>query len=194
MSKLIGNEFVEIIDRIEKGIFDALCECAKAKRLGDENAVERASLRIATLSQESTAALKAEGLKFEAELKPNADESEDAKALRLLTAFARGTRLSRIWGDVKTQRRIAACCAKKVITQVLPALDAINRRGDVVLFLDDPDMSIRARAACWLLDTMRDRCLPMLREINRTERALNAGWIACWGLDAYERRTGVKST
>jgi hypothetical protein len=193
MSKLIGNEFVETIDRIQKGILDSFREYAKAKQANDQDAAERASLQIANLSQESTAALKAEGLKFETELKPNADESEDAKVLRLLTAFARGTRLSRIWDDVKTQRRIGACCAKKVITQVLPALDAINRRGDVVLFLDDTDMSIRARAACWLLDTMPDRCLPMLHEIERTERALNAGWIACWGLHAYERRTGVKS-
>jgi hypothetical protein len=68
----------------------------------------------------------------------------------------------------------------------------MNRRGDIVIFLDDPDLSIRAKAAARLLDAMPDRCLPILREIDRTERALNAGWIAFWALDAYETRTGVK--
>jgi hypothetical protein len=193
MSKMIGTEFAETIDRLQKGESDAWRERAKARHLGDQKTSEAAAVRMVAFNKELMAALKTEGLKYEAELKADPAENEEEKVTRLLTAFARGARLTRIWNDTMHQERIGFCCAKKISKQILPELDALNRRGDVVIFLDDPDLSVRAKAASWLLDTMPDRCLPILREIDRTERALNAGWIACWALDAYERRTAVKS-
>jgi hypothetical protein len=192
MSKLIGNEFAEIVGRLAKGEMASWQERAKANYIGDRKTADAARSRMFQFNQELMAAIKAEGLKYEGELKPNVGESEEEKATRLLTAFARGTRLTRVWNDVIQLKRIGACCSKKTYKFVLRELDAMNRRGDLVMFLDDPDFSIRAKTAACLLNTMPDRCLPILLEINRTQGVLNAGWIAFWSLDMYETETGVK--
>jgi hypothetical protein len=150
----------------------------KAKRAGDAAAVRRAQQGMVAVHQESRAALKAEGRKFEAETKLDPGASDDAKVAQLLRAFERGERLAAIWFDYKNMVRISACCTKKVFQKVVFVLDAMDRTNDLACFLDHPNLVVRARAAGCLLESMPDRCLPILREICRTQGFLLAGRIA----------------
>jgi hypothetical protein len=190
---MIDTEFEENFLQLQKGELESWQARAKARHIGDQAAYDAASQRFSAFAHESETALKAEGLKFEAELRLDPTADDDTMVAQLLVAFQRGSRLSRIWDDLMHQVKISACCAKKISKNILPALEGMDRLGELEQFLDHPDLAVRARAASWLLDRMPDRCLPILREIDRTERALDAGWIACWALDAHERRTGVKS-
>jgi hypothetical protein len=87
-----------------------------------------------------------------------------------------------LWDDVLGEIPAGTRHAQKIFRIVLPALDAIGRRSDLAKLLDDPDPSVRARAASLLMDTMPDRCVPILKEVYRTQRMLDAGWIAGWAL------------
>lgn len=179
---MIDPEFTKTIERLQKGESDAWRERAKARHFGDQKTFDVAGARMIAFNQQLMAALKAEGLKFNAELKPKAGESEDEKVTRLLTAFVRGTRLSRIWSDTKHHEKLGARYSIKVTKQTVWELDAMDRRGDLVVFLDDPDPSVRAKAAALLKETMPDRCIPILEDVYRAERMRDAGWIAMWAL------------
>jgi hypothetical protein len=49
-------------------------------------------------------------------------------------------------------------------------LETLNRFHDLAQFLDDPDIEIRGFSAVWLRNHMPERILPILREINKTEK------------------------
>jgi hypothetical protein len=183
---MIDPEFEINFHRLQKAELDSLVALARAKQAGDQAAFETAQYNLVTNYQASRAALKQEGRKFNAELKLNPAADDDAKTAQLLLAFERGSRLSRLWHDTMQQARIGSCCAGKVINKIQPALDAMDRRGDLVAFLAHKDKSVRARAASWLLDRIPDQCLPILEGIAQTERALDAGWIAFWAIGMYE--------
>ena len=183
---MIDSEFEQKIVRLQNEETESWRERAKANYAGDRKAADNATLRMIAIDKELMGALRAEGLKFQAELRLKPADDDDAKVNQLLIAFARGIRLSRIWRDVIHQARISMCCVGKVFSGVQAVLDTMNRRGDLAIFLDDPDQAIRSRAASLLLDRMPDRCVPILQEISRKEGGSSAGITAFWALAMYE--------
>jgi hypothetical protein len=49
-------------------------------------------------------------------------------------------------------------------------LRAMDRFADLAQFLDSPDVELRGFAAVWLRNIMPDRVLPILKEVNKTEK------------------------
>jgi hypothetical protein len=183
---MIDPEFENTINRLNEGWMGSFRERAKARRSGDQKGFDDAGRRMVEFYQELKAELKAEGRKFEAETKLDPAANDDAKVEQLLTAFARGTRLTRIWRDVMQETRISVCCGNKVADKVGASLRALGRREDLVKFLDDKDPSTRATAASWLVGEMPDRCLPILTEISKSQWFLAAGLTAYWTLRLWE--------
>jgi hypothetical protein len=134
--------------------------------------------------------LKREGRKFEAERKIDPAASGDMNASKLLRAFVRGARLTRIWWDIMDQSRISCCCERKVF-EISMQLDAMGRRGDLAQFLDAPDLELRAKAAGCLVAKMPDRCLPVLNEIAGQSKSRCARSSASMALMAYENGDAV---
>jgi hypothetical protein len=183
---MIDPEFDNTINRLNQGWMGSYRERAKARHGGDQKAFDDAGQRMVGFYQELKAELKAEGRKFEAETKVDPAASDDAKVEQLLTAFARGTRLTRIWRDVMQNVRISVRCGNKVTDKVWGPLKTLGRRDDLARFLNDKDPSTRATAAAWLVGRMPDRCLPILTEISKDHMGLAAGLTAYWTLRLWE--------
>jgi len=183
---MIDPEFETTINRLNQGWLGSYQERAKARHADDQKAFDDAGRRMVEFHRELKAELKAEGRKFQAETKLDPTSSDDAKVEQLLTAFARGTRLTRIWRDVMHEVRISMCCGNKVADKVWAPLKALGRRDDLSKFLDDKDQSTRATAASWLVGGMPDRCLPILNEIAKDHMGLAAGLTAYWTLRLWE--------
>lgn len=167
---------------LQQKIFDSLKLRGQALRAGDQAAAGKAIEQMAKYALAARAELKAEALRYAADLKLNPRADDDTKVAQLLTAFARGCRLTRLWDDVMGEIPAGTRHAKKIYRIILPALDAMGRSADLAQLLDDPDPSVRARAASLMKDTMPDRCIPILEDVYRTQRMLDAGWIAGWAL------------
>jgi hypothetical protein len=186
---MLDLSFETNLMKIQKAEYDNLKAMTKAKREGDEIAYYNAGLQLIANEKTAKAELKAEALRYAKELKVDQTKDDDAKTSQLLKAFARGCRLGRLWGDVMNKIPIGTRHVKKVYQIVLPALDAMGRRADLAKLLNDPDPSVRGRAASLLKETMPDQCLPVLEDIYRRERFRDAGSIAMWALpdDALAR-------
>jgi hypothetical protein len=167
---------------LQQKMFASLKLKGQALRAGDKAAADKAIEQTTKYALAARAELKAEALRYAADLKLKPTANDDTKVAQLLTAFARGCRLTRLWDDVMGEIPAGTRHAKKIYRIILPALDAIDRRTDLALLLDDPDPSVRARAASLLKEAMPDRCIPILEDVYRTQRMLDAGWIAGWAL------------
>jgi hypothetical protein len=154
----------------------------KARREGDEAAYHKAGLQLIATERAIRTELKAEALRYAAELRVSPTADDDTKAAKLLKAFARGCRLGRLWSDVMNEIPIGTRHVKKIYKIILPVLDAMGRRADLAKLLDDPDPSVRGRAASLLKETMPDRCIPILEDVYRRERFRDAGSVAMWAL------------
>jgi hypothetical protein len=189
---MFESEFEANMQRLQEAEGRLSAEILKAKRSGDTAAYERARHRLVAGYQESRAALKAEGQKFEAEIKLDPGASDDAKVAQLLGAFERGERLACVWFDYMNSMRISSCCVGKIFHNIVFVLDAMNRRDDLVCFLDHPNPAVRARAAGCLMKKMPDRCLPILKEIYRAEGLRHAGRIASDWISVDEMRNASR--
>ena len=175
---MLDPDFDANFMKLQQGENDSFRARGKAMHDGDQAAFDNASQEMVRYALAARAELKAEALRYAADCKVDAAADEDTKVARLLMAFARGCRLGRLWSDVMAEIPIGTRHAKKIYQIVLPALDAMGRRADLAKLLDEPDPSVRARAASLMKEMMPDRCVPILEDIYRTERMLNAGWIA----------------
>jgi hypothetical protein len=167
---------------LHKGELDNWRARAKARHDGDQTAFDNASQQMVRYALAARAELKSEALRYAADRKLDPAADEDTKVTQLLMAFARGCRLGRLWSDVMAEIPIGSRHVKKIYQLVLPALDAMGRRADLAKLLDEPDPSVRGRAASLLKETMPDRCIPILEDVYRRERMLDAGRIAMWAL------------
>jgi len=179
---MLDPDFETNLNRLQGKVIESLR--AKGKAILEENqaAIDHAAEQAATHALAARAEMKAEAKRYAADLRIDPAVDDDMKADQLLRAFARGCRLTRLWDDVLGEIPAGTRHSQKIFRIVLPALDAIGRRGDLAKLLNDPDPSVRARAASLLMDTMPDQCVPILKEVYRTQRMLDAGWIAGWAL------------
>jgi hypothetical protein len=179
---MLDPDFETNFLRLHNGELDSWRARAKARHDGDQTAYDNAGAEMIKYALAARAELKAEALRYAADrkIKPTADE--DTKVAQLLMAFARGCRLGRLWSDVMAEIPIGTRHVKRIYQIVLPALGTIGRHADLAKLLDEYDPSVRARAASLLKEIMPDRCIPILEEVYRTERMLDAGWIAMWAL------------
>ncbi|HWE71520.1 MAG TPA: hypothetical protein VG328_00045 [Stellaceae bacterium] len=58
----------------------------------------------------------------------------------------------------------------KQLRSISDELRALGRSAALAEFLDSPDIDVRGFAAVWLKDIMPDRVLPILKEVNKTEK------------------------
>ena len=187
---ILDPDFDANFMKLHQGVSDSYWARAKAGHDGDQAAFDKASQQFVKYELAARAELKAEALRYAADRKLDPAADEDTKVAQLLMAFARGCRLGRLWSDVMAEIPIGSRHVKKIYQFVLPALDAMGRRADLVKLLDEPDPSVRATAAMLLKKMMPDRCIPILEELARTERMLDAGWIAGWALGPAPQSTG----
>jgi hypothetical protein len=187
---MLDLDFEANFMKLEQGVSDSYRARAKARHDGNQIAFENASRQMVRYALAARAELKSEALRYAADRKIDPATDEDTKVARLLMAFARGCRLGRLWSDVMAEIPIGSRHVKKIYQFVLPALDAMGRRADLAKLLDEPDPSVRATAAMLLKEIMPDRCIPILEELARTERMLDAGWIAGWALSPGPQSTG----
>jgi hypothetical protein len=175
---MLDPEFEANLMRLQKGELDSFRARGKAGRDGDQTAFDNASRELVKYALASRAELKAEAMRYAADRRVDPAADEDTKVAQLLMAFARGCRLGRLWSDAMAEIPIGSRHVKKIYQLILPALDAMGRRADLAKLFDEPDPSVRATAAMLLKELMPDRCIPILENIYRTERMLDAGWIA----------------
>ncbi len=168
--------------KLQQGESDSYRARGKARHDGDQAAFDSASEQMVRYALASRAELKAEALRYAADRKVDPSADEDTKVAQLLMAFARGCRLGRLWSDVMAEIPIGSRHVKNIYQIVLPALDAMGRRADLARLLDEPDPSVRARAASLMKEIVPDRCIPILEDVYRRERMLDAGRIAMWAL------------
>lgn len=75
-----------------------------------------------------------------------------------------------------------------LMNAIAAKLDALQSgRAALAGLLDHADAGIRASAGAYLIDLMPDRVLPILREIEETERANSAHFTAHWAILGWER-------
>jgi hypothetical protein len=179
------REFENNINQLQALEAKSWAEAAKARHLGDTASAQRLTEEMLHYNQATTTAMEAESRKLDAQLKLDPGADDDAKVIQLLDAFVTGAVLSRIWYDTLAEREVSNSFVRKLIFNVVNVLDAMGRRDDLAKFLTHPDLGVRARAAFFLIDTMPDRCIPLLREIRKTERWLDAGYTALLTLRRY---------
>jgi hypothetical protein len=179
---ILDPDFDANFMKLNQGVSDSYRARAKAGHDGDQAAFDKASQQLVKYELAARAELKAEASRYAVDRKVARAADEDTKVAQLLMAFARGCRLGRLWSDVMAEIPIGSRHVKKIYQLILPALDAMGRRSDLAKLLDEPDPSVRARAASLMKEIMPDQCIPILEEIYRTERMLDAGWIAGWAL------------
>jgi hypothetical protein len=175
---ILDPDFDANFMKLNQGVSDSYRARGKARHDGDQAAFDKASHQFVEYELAARAELKAEALRYAADRKVDPAADEDTKVAQLLMAFARGCRLGRLWSDAMAEIPIGGRHVKKIYQLILPALDAMGRRADLAKLLDEPDPSVRARAASLMKEITPDRCIPILEEIYRTERMLDAGWIA----------------
>jgi hypothetical protein len=76
----------------------------------------------------------------------------------------------------------------QLMNEIANTLDGISAgRAALATLLDNPNPGVRAAAGAYLIDLMPDRVVPVLREIEDTERGSSAGFNAHWALLRWER-------
>lgn len=75
----------------------------------------------------------------------------------------------------------------RLMNQIADALDGISTgRAALAILLDNPNPGVRALAGCYLIRSMSDRVVPILREIEDVERGTSAGFNAHSALIRWE--------
>ncbi len=76
----------------------------------------------------------------------------------------------------------------QLMLKIVNALDAIDPdRAALATLLDDSDPRVRAFAGAYMIKSMPERVIPILREIQEKEHANSAHFNAYWTLLRWER-------
>ena len=132
--------------------------------------------------------LKADGMAAIASLLArNESISSDERVASLLRGFEFAARLADILYDelLDTDGERAV---RRSMDAVVQALDKIGRgRAALEVLFESPDARVRGSAAAYLIDLVPERAVPLLGEIEQSERANSAHFNAHWALLAWER-------
>ncbi len=179
---MLDLNFETNLMRLQEKMIESLRARGKAILAHDQAAADEAAGQFSVHLLAARTELNMEAKRYAADLKVDPAAGDNSKAVQLLRAFARGCRLTRLWRDVMGEIPAGTRHAKKIYRIVLPALDAIGRRRDLAKLLDDPDPSVRGRAAFLLKEAMPDRCASILEDVYRKERFGDAGSVVMWAL------------
>jgi hypothetical protein len=139
--------------------------------------------------------LKADGLAAIAAVINDQDVSTDSERLaNLLEAFVFAEKLAAALHD----ELLDVDGETKVLRLVRPIVDKLDTiepgRNALAGLLDDPDPIVQASAATFLIGTMPDRVIPILRAIEQNELGKSAGFKAGWALTDWELETKQKQS
>jgi hypothetical protein len=134
--------------------------------------------------------LKAEGLAAIAALLNRQDTGAITQAERvasLVQGFAFSAKLASTLHD-EFRDTDGETEVVRLMLEIVNALDAINPdRVALATLLGDSDPRVRAFAGAYLIKSMPERVIPILREIDENEHANSAHFNAYWTLLRWER-------
>jgi hypothetical protein len=113
--------------------------------------------------------------------------NDEDRVARLLRAFEFGAKLQDIvWNEMRDTDAANAITVK--LSEIRAALDGIGdgMRTALARFLDHVHPGVRASAAAFLIDTMPDRAVPVLRAIQVSTDGKNAALTATFSLMRYK--------
>ncbi len=133
--------------------------------------------------------LKAEGLAaMTALLDPHDGVTDDERAAQFIRGFEFGARLADTLHDEFRDTADGETKVVRLMDAIVKALDTVGSgRAALVVLLDHPDPGVRARAGAYLIDSMPQRVIPILRQIELKGDGSSASFGAHWTLLAWER-------
>jgi hypothetical protein len=139
--------------------------------------------------------LKADGLGAITAVLNDQDVSTDSERIaKLLEAFAFAEKLAAALHD----ELLDVDGETEVLRLVRPIVDKLDTiepgRNALAGLLDDPDPIVQASAGAFLIGTMPDRVIALLRTIEQNEGAKSAGFKAGWALTHWELETKQKQS
>jgi hypothetical protein len=131
--------------------------------------------------------LKAEGVAaISAVLNKQGGTTEGERVPSLVRSFEFAAKLRNALSDVVDPDGVNQVVG--LMRAIVSQLDAIGAgRAALVALLDNSNAGVRASAGAYLVNLMPDRVLPILRNIEETERANSAHFTAHWAILGWER-------
>jgi hypothetical protein len=138
--------------------------------------------------------LKAEGVAaIGAVLNKQGGTTERERVASLVSSFEFAAKLKHALSDVVDTDGVNQVV--DLLSAIVSQLDAIGvGRTALVALLDNPDAGVRASAGAALVNLMPDRVLPILRDVEQTERATSAHFTAYWAILGWEHEGKRKTS
>ncbi len=111
---------------------------------------------------------------------------EQQRVASLIRGFEFGSRFAHALhdqlGDTDSETKVV-----HLIQDIAETLESIDSgRGALAVLLNHPDVGVRASAAASLVNSIPDRAVPVLREIDQKEGGTSADFTAHWALLAWQ--------
>lgn len=182
----IDRSIARLAEKLDAWFDGNIATFTSADRAAQGRAIDRGVAIVREFER-----LKSSGLKvLNSLIASYASIPEDQKTVSLINAFKLGAMLKAALHD----ELLDIDGANKIVllmNKIAAALDT-TRRGRSALgeLLDHSDPRVRASAGAYLLivDLLTKSAVPILREIEQTERGNTAGFTAHWALLDWERR------
>jgi hypothetical protein len=131
--------------------------------------------------------LKAEGLKAIKKLLARQDTMpNDKRTASLIQGFEFAAKLSHTLHDELLDTS-GGTKVVRLMNAIADALDASGSgRSALAVLLDNPDAGVRASAGAYLINSMPERVIPIMREVQKNEDGNSAHFTAYWAVRGWE--------
>ena len=182
----IDNSIAQLAARLDKW-FESDFEALTGEDLTDRGQALVGGIEIVKALDR----IKADGLNALSRLIGEASVKTDEEQVALLVrAFEFGAKLKHTLSDELSDvdGANAAVGQTNAITERLDAIGS-GRRLALAPLLKHTDAGLRVSAAAYLIGLIPERALPVLREVNDSERANSAHFTAFWAIARWESET-----
>jgi hypothetical protein len=179
----IDDAIVQLAEKLDAWAdtnLDTLSSMDQAERVKAVRTVLEITIDLERIKAEGVAAIKAV-------LDHQGAATQDERVVSLVRSFEFAAKLSDTlsdeWLDTDGVNQVV-----DLMNDIASQLDATRSgRAALAVLLDHADARVRASAGAYLVALMPDRVLPILREIEKTERANSAHFAAHWAILGWER-------